>query len=151
MRVAPSVQASSCSAGPWLSIQLALYALSASVAVWWAGAQLIGGSAWLASGSLVLGLAAALLARRALSAPAWRLGWDGGSWQLQAPGSEARMGNVVLMLDLGAWMLVRFSAQAAAWPWRGVVWLPLSRRSAAGAWPALRVALHAPQPVQPAA
>jgi hypothetical protein len=55
------------------------------------------------------------------------------------------------MLDLGAWMLVRFSEQGASWPWRGAVWLPLSRRVAGGAWPALRVALHAPQPAQPAA
>jgi hypothetical protein len=66
------------------------------------------------------------------------------------PGAEDRTGRAVLMLDLGAWMLVRFSEQDAAWSWRGVVWLPLSRRAAGGAWPALRVALHAPQPAQPA-
>ena len=125
MRVAPPVQALSCNTGPWLSIQLALYALSASVAVWWAGVQIGGAGAWLVFGSLVLGLAAAWVARRELVAPAWRLGWDGSTWRLQAPDSEERRGSVVLMLDLGVWMLVRFTA-ADAQPWRGTVWLPLS-------------------------
>jgi hypothetical protein len=96
-------------------------------------------------------MVAAWIARRALASPAWRLAWDGGSWRLQAPGREDRVGSVVLMLDLGAWVLVRFSPQSSTRPWQGAVWLPLSRRSTAGAWPALRVALYAPQPVRPAA
>jgi hypothetical protein len=79
-----------------------------------------------------------------------RLDWDGSCWRLQAPGSDERRGSVVLMLDLGAWMLVRFRATDAQ-PWRGAVWLPLSRRVAADAWSALRVALYAPQPARPAA
>jgi len=41
-------------------------------------------------------------------------------------------------------MLVRFSPAGVGR--RGAVWLPLSRRDAAAAWPALRAALHAPQP-----
>jgi len=150
MRVAPPVQALSCSAGPWLSIQLLLYALSTGVAVWWTGAQLGGAGAWLAFGSLVLGLVAAWVARGALARLALRLGWDGSRWRLQAPGSDDRLGSVVLMLDLGAWMLVRFTV-ADARPGRGVVWLPLSQRVATDVWPALRVALHAPQPARPAA
>jgi len=150
MRVAPPVQALSCSAGPWWSIQLAMYALSTGVAVWWVGAQLGGAGAGLACGSLVLGLVAGWVARRALAKPAMRLGWDGSSWRLQVPGCDERLGSVVLMLDLGAWMLVRFTA-ADARPGRGVVWLPLSQRVATDVWPALRVALHAPQPARPAA
>jgi hypothetical protein len=151
MRAAPPVQASSCSAGLWLSIQQALYALGTAVAAWWVGARLFGASASLAFASLGLGLVAALIARQALMAPTWQLAWDGGSWQLHAPGREERAGRVEVMLDLGSWMLVRFSPQIGARPRLGAVWLPLSRRSAAAAWPALRVALHAPQPAQPAA
>jgi len=151
MRVAPAVQAPSRSAGAWLHIQLALYALSAAVATWWVGAQLLGASAWLASGSLLCGLAAALAARLALPATAWRLSWVGGSWRLQAPDREELVGRVAVMLDLGAWMLVRFAAQPAARYGRGAVWLPLSRNADATAWPALRVALYAPQPAQHAA
>jgi len=151
MRVAPPVRALSSSAGPWLSIQLGLYALSTAVVAWWAGAQFRGPSAWLAFGSVVLGLVVAWVVRRVLAKPAVQLGWDGGSWRLQAPGTEEKVGRAVLMLDLGAWMLVRFSERDAGWPWLGAVWLPMSRGSAADAWPALRVALHAPQPAQPAA
>jgi hypothetical protein len=146
MRVAPPVQASSCSAGAWWSIQVVLYALSAAVASWWALAQLVGANAWVASGSLLLGLVAALAARRALARPAWQLAWDGGSWRLGAPGGEQRAGQVAVMLDLGAWMLVRFTAPPGVQPRRAAVWLPLSRQAAGAAWPVLRVALHAPQP-----
>lgn len=151
MRVAPPVQVSSCSAGPWWSIQIALYALSATVASWWAGAQLVGANAWVASGSLLLGLVAAVAARRALAAPAWQLAWDGGSWQLGVPGREPGAGQVAVMLDLGAWVLVRFSVPPGVQPRRAAVWLPLSRQSADAAWPVLRVALYAAQPAQPAA
>jgi hypothetical protein len=73
-----------------------------------------------------------------------QLAWDGSAWQLRVPGSEACCGQAVLMLDLGPWMLLRFSP--AGMGRRGAVRLPLSRRDAAAAWPALRVALHAPQP-----
>ncbi len=73
-----------------------------------------------------------------------QLAWDGSAWQLCLPDREVRSGQVALMLDLGSWMLVRFSPLGLRR--RGTVWLPLSRRDAAGAWPALRVALHAPQP-----
>jgi len=144
MRVAPPVQALSCSAGPWWSIQLALYASGAAVAVWWLGAQHVQPGAPLLLLSLLLGGVAALVAWRALPVHSTPLAWDGTAWQLQPPGADARCGQVALMLDLGDWMLVRFSPAGAGW--LADVWLPLSRRDTAAAWPALRVALHAPQP-----
>jgi hypothetical protein len=60
---------------------------------------------------------------------------------------------VALMLDLGRWMLVRFTPEAAGRAGRGRVGvaLPLSRRESAADWQALRVALHAPQPALPVA
>ena len=152
MRVAPPVQASSCSAGPWLKIQLALYALSAAVAVWWAASTLWEPGAAPALASLLAAAIAAIFARRELSVSELQLVWDGSAWRLQSPGGEARSGRVMLMLDLGHWMLVRFSpADAGRLAWRSATWLPLSRRDVAASWPALRVALHAPQPALPAA
>ena len=150
MRVAPPVQALSCSAGPWRSIQQALYALAAAVAAYWAGAQLWGAGPWVALAAVALGLAAAAWAGRALAAPAQQLVWDGAVWQLRPAGSEPLSGQALLMLDLGGWMLVRF-APAGAGPWRDGRWLPLSHRDAGAAWQALRVALHAPPRGQPAA
>ena len=152
MRVAPPVQALSCSAGPWQSIQVALYALSTAVAVWWAGAHLGQTGTLLALVSLLAGLVAAIVARGALSEPALRLAWDGSAWRLQPPRGEGPAGRVALMLDLGGWMLVRFTPSSAGrWAWGGATWLPLCRRDVASAWPTIRVALHAPQPLQPTA
>jgi len=134
-----------------MSIQLALYAISTAVAVWWLGAQHVQPGAPLLLLSLLLGGVAALVAWRALSGPALSLGWDGSAWQLQRSGIDRQAGRVALMLDLGSWLLVRFVPDAApARTRRRAAWLPLSRRDAPAAWPALRVALHAP-PAPPAA
>ena len=143
MRVAPPVQALSCSAGVWRSLQQGLVALSAGVAAGWAGAQLGVDGAALAAGALISGLAAAAWAGRRLDEPASRLAWDGAAWQLQrAPQGETQAGQAALMIDLGDWMLVRFMP--------GARWLPLSRRAHAD-WQALRVALHAVPPLRPGA
>jgi hypothetical protein len=144
MRAAPPVQAQSCSAGPWRSIQWALYGSSAAVTVGWAAATRWEPGAGPLAAGLLTGLAVGLAARYALPTRAMQLAWDGSAWQLRLPGGEACSGQAALMLDLGPWMLVRFSPAGVRW--RGAVWLPLSRRDAAAAWPALRVALHAPQP-----
>jgi hypothetical protein len=140
MRVAPPVQALSCSAGPWRSFQQALVALSTAVATGWAGAWLGAGGATLAGVSLALGLLASWWIGRRRVAPARRLAWDGATWQLQPEGLS---GQVTLMIDLGDWMLVHFSP--------GLRWVPLSRREAATDWQALRVALHAAPPLRPGA
>jgi hypothetical protein len=144
MRVAPPVQALSCSAGPWWSIQLALYASSAAVAFGWTAATLWEPGAGALAAGLLAGLVGWWIARRALPVHSTPLAWDGTTWQLQPPSADARCGQVALMLDLGDWMLVRFSPAGAGR--LADVWLPLSRRDTAAAWPALRVALHAPQP-----
>ncbi len=140
MRVAPPVQALSCSAGPWRLFQQALVALSTAVAVAWAGAQSGVEGVALAGGALALGLASAWWAGRRLVKPARRLAWDGATWSLHP---ESLTGQVALMIDLGDWMLVRFSP--------GAHWLPLSRGDAAADWQALRVALHAAPPLRPGA
>ena len=152
MRVAPPVQALSCSAGPWLSIQLGLYALGGAVAVWWATATLWAPGTGSALAAVVTGAVAAIVALQVQSAPPARLTWDGSVWRVHGPGEEACAGRVLLMLDLGHWMLVRFIPVAGVPQGaRSALWLPLSRRDAAAAWPALRVALHASPPAQPAA
>ncbi len=140
MRVAPPVQALSCGAGHWRLFQQTLAALAVAVAVVWAGLQLGAEGAVLVGAALVLGLAAAWWAGRRLVQPARQLHWDGAAWQLRP---EGLAGQVALMIDLGDWMLVRFSP--------GAHWLPLSRRDAATDWQALRVALHAAPPQRPLA
>ena len=139
MRAAPPVGVPSRSAGPWLRIQQVLHGASAAVAAWWVGAHWVEPGPGLLSASLALAAVAALAARRLAEAPA-QLAWDGAAWSLRDEGGEARSGRPRLMLDLGAWMLVRFVPNAAGSRAR---WLPLSRRDAGAAWQGLRIALHA--------
>ena len=133
-------------------MQRLLAALTAAVAVWWLGAQLRGPDRWLALGSLLAASVAAVWAGRRWRTPALSLSWDGSAWQLAAPGAEPCAGQALPMLDLGRWMLVRFTPEVDGRPaWRQAVWLPLAQRAAPAEWPALRVALHAPQRAQRAA
>ena len=136
MRAAPPVQAWSCSTGPWRAFQSVLHALAAAVAAAWIAGHLWGNPAAAASAVAAL-LLTAVIARRWPAAQPCRLGWDGGTWLLQPARGEAIAGQARVMIDLGAWMLVRFAP--------GARWLPLARGDSAD-WQALRVALHAVRP-----
>jgi hypothetical protein len=52
-------------------------------------------------------------------------------------------GNVAVVIDLGPWMLLRFTADA---PPR-TTWLPVQRRGLEAQWHALRCAVYSPRPV----
>jgi hypothetical protein len=146
MRAAPPVQALSCSAGRWQSVQQVLYASTAAVSSYWAGSHLVGGGPWLALASLALGLGGAAAAVRGTALPPRQLAWDGAVWALHSSQDGWRPGQVMLMLDLGTWMLLRFMPTPPHGARRAAAqWLPLSARDAAGSWPALRVALYARQ------
>jgi hypothetical protein len=135
-----------------LSIHLALYALAAGVCVWWVAAigWEPGVEATLAA--VVASDVAAIVAQQPLSTLAARLTWDGSAWHVVRPGRDACAGRVRPVLDLGRWLLVRFNPTAGEPQGaRSALWLLLSRRDVAAAWPALPVALHAPPPAQPAA
>ncbi len=153
MRVAPSVQALSCGAGTWLSVQQGLYALSAFVLVYWAGRHIGAGPWGSLLASLGLAIAAAILAGRVLRQPARQLVWDGAQWAVLLTPEHRQAGAVMLMLDLGGWMLVKFAPAepSAASSWRLLgpsQWLALSQCDNAAVWAALRVALHSWRPVQ---
>lgn len=110
----------------WLALWLQappLAALGAAVP----GALLVAGLLWRRSG----------VAARALA-------WDGAQWWLLARGESApRAGRVQLMIDLGAWLLLRFRAvQSARGDARGH-WLALSQAHHRPHWHALRCALYA--------
>ena len=137
---APPVQAWSCNSGPWRVLQLFVQALGVAVLAGWmlmhlcsdAGVAVLGAAA---AGLLGLGLAS----RRPAGEPS-RLAWDGAAWTLQPPRGDALAGQARVMIDLGHWMLVRFTPAGR--------WLPLGRAGAAD-WQALRVALHAVPPTRP--
>ena len=108
MRVAPPVQALSCGAGTWLSVQQGLYGLSAFVLVHWAGSHLEAAPGRLAAGRPGGGYRGRHAGRRVLRQPARQIVWDGAQWAVRWPPDHRQAGAVMLMLDLGGWMLVKF-------------------------------------------
>jgi hypothetical protein len=105
----------------------------ANLAAW--GLEHLGRSAWPA---VPIGLAAAVAAGWRV----WRAGapgalhWDGGSWQF-----GGLDGDVTPMLDLNAWLLLRFDPVAGRRRW-----IAASRASSQGPWAALRAALYSSRP-----
>ena len=151
MRVAPSFQIDCGPQEGWRVAQQALYAITAATILGWALAWAEVGVWPTAALALAVGLAAAVGAGRALRASVSRLGWDGAQWSLQSAGQVPETGQAEVMLDLGAWMLLRFRPEPS-----GIGsdrWLALDRRQAGAAWHTARVALFAalPQGAQPAA
>ena len=75
------------------------------------------------------------------------LTWDGACWQWAPAAGAPRQGTVQVMIDLGPWLLLRFSPGIA--PVTGV-WLAISRHVTAGQWSAWRATLYAPRPADAA-
>ena len=144
MQPAPAVSFDCDDGGAWRAAVAVLYGLSAAAMLRWALGWLgppglsAAGSAALAALAVVAGLGvAAVTWRRAAAAagPGVRLAWDGQCWQLHDVAAAARPGRVVVALDLGAWMLLRFEPR----PRGAARWLAV----AGAAGPAARAALHA--------
>jgi hypothetical protein len=75
------------------------------------------------------------------------LRWTGQRWELEdgaAGASLLRTGHVAVVIDLGRWLLLRFSPSAEE---GGTArWLPVERRGHEGQWHALRCALYSSRP-----
>jgi hypothetical protein len=131
MRSAPAVQVVVVPHRGWRAVQSFLYAATAAVVAAWAGARL----GWPAVAAA--GAAAAVLAWWRTGSESRPLRWDGRQWQL-----DGVSGAVAVMIDLGAWMLLRFEGTAGA----PAAWLALSRAEGAADWHGLRTALYAAAP-----
>ena len=71
------------------------------------------------------------------------LNWDGATWQWVQGATAPWVGEVDVMVDFGAWMLLRFAPAA---PSRGAAWNAVSRSAAGPLWPAWRAALYSRRP-----
>lgn len=106
---------------------------------------------WPVAGVAAAAAAAALAAiawagwarRRGQAGAGGLLAWDGAAWSWTPAAAAPIVGEPQVALDLGAWMLLRFTTSGG--PAR-VTWLVASRRQAAAAWPSWRAALYAPRP-----
>ena len=148
MRTSPTVQVSLRRFAAWRVAVALLTGLGLAAQVAWALTHEIATRpAMLAAG---VGVCVALLLVGASLArvEAMSLRWDGLAWHAGAAGSaeaDGVEGHVAVVLDLGAWMLLRFTP-AAPKSRRGVTWLPAQRRGLEAQWHALRCAVHSPRP-----
>ena len=147
MRASPAFQISLQRFGQWQAAVGALALLGMlALAIWWLQYESTHVGA-VASGLCMTAAVVLALAYSLARVPALRLRWDGQAWHL-APASAsddaAVPGELAVMLDFGAWLLVRFTPLTASQ--RPVVsWLPIQRRGVEAQWHALRCALHAPR------
>jgi hypothetical protein len=77
------------------------------------------------------------------STTAGDLVWDGACWQWLPDAADPRSGELVVMIDLGPWVLVRFTPIE---PVAASAWLATSRHDAAAHWAEWRTALYSPRP-----
>ena len=89
-------------------------AAAASCAVWLLQAQAIGWRNGLCVAALLT--LAGVLVRAWVAAPTGTLHWDGHAWHWHS-GSEERTGQIVLLLDLQAVMVLNFRAEAGSQLW----------------------------------
>jgi hypothetical protein len=146
MHAAPPVRMSLAHGAAWDMFVISGACLAAAnLAAWaasWVQASIPAAAlaALLAAGASG-GLAALALRRR--GTPCGVLAWDGASWQWSPDTADPCAGELHVMVDLGAWILLRFSPTAPTAP---VAWLGASRRDAAALWPAWRAALYSRRP-----
>jgi len=150
VRAPPPFEMDCRETAPWRAAQAALWALAGACAGAWGVSALDGGEGLLAQAlqgplpALVGVLAVTALAAGLgwwLARPlALRLGWTGREWVVGAPGQPAASpARVRLMVDLGAWVLLRLQPAGGRTRWLGV-----ARGAAAGPWHLLRAALYCP-------
>ena len=145
MRASPALQVSLNRFGVWRAALATLVLLAIAAIVAWAvssnPAQAHQRWAWplavlLAITALGCGASLARLAPCSLR-------WDGQRWHLsRSAGEPEQPGDLTVALDLGAWMLLRFTADADGARTR---WLPVQRRGLEAGWHALRCAVYAPR------
>jgi hypothetical protein len=142
MHPAPPVRMSLANGAAWDLFVIAGACLAAANLAAWAATLAQASTPTVALTALGIagvggGLAALALRRRGATRGA--LAWDGASWQWSPDAADPCAGEVHVMVDLGAWILLRFTPTAPTAP---AAWLGASRRDAAAVWPAWRAALY---------
>jgi hypothetical protein len=136
MRAPPAVAVRCTGGWPWRLLNVALPAVAVGVATGWG---LLHVEAPVAPAAAVA--AAVLLLAWRLSRPRQRLlQWDGQRWTV-----DGVPGRLQLMVDLGAFMLLRLRPEQGRGPWTAV-----TATEAGAAWHGLRAAVYSRPPETPA-
>jgi hypothetical protein len=146
MHAAPPVRIETAPDRAWRCfVSASAGAAAASLVAWVAMLRGMTGTdaAWLAMLAAASVAPVAWWAGRRRESRAGALVWDGAAWAWAPERGEAATGELRVMIDLGAWMLLRFAPAGAR---HGALWRAASRRQAPALWPAWRAALHARRP-----
>ena len=114
----------------------------------WLWTSPLGGGAWARAGVAAGALAVIALAASLLRSVALVLRWDGTRWTVGSPVASAIApvsGELLVALDLGSFLLLRFLAEGRSGP-RAVRWIPVERRGLEREWHAFRCAVYSPRP-----
>ena len=147
MHAAPHVRISLVPDSAWHWGVTVLVAIAAGSMTAWAVSHGQAAGVYTAVAALVVAGgsgAAAWLHMRRHDATTCDLTWDGATWRWVRGATAPCVGEVDVMVDFGAWMLLRF---APAVPSHGAAWRAASRSSAGPLWPAWRAALYSRRPV----
>lgn len=150
MRASPLIDIELSRSSAWLAFLVTVALVVMTVLAAWLALGLrqlvLSPIAAIGLAALTLGLLGSALR---LSRPVGgRLRWTGRRWELDdedRDGGRRRTGDVAVAIDLGHWLLLRFSPAPDD---EGTArWLPLERRGHEAEWHALRCALHSSRPV----
>jgi hypothetical protein len=144
MRAASAFQISLQRFGAWRVGVGLLAGLGTLTVVAWLGGREPPAERALLIGGLLAALGLVLLGISLARVAPTTLRWDGIAWHLGSPSGKPLVGELAVMIDLGAWMLLRFRPEARG-PVRAA-WLPVQRRGIELQWHALRCALYSPRP-----
>ncbi len=156
MRAAPPLAFTVSRYGAWRAALGALGVAAGVVTLAWWQAGGAAAAAWVPAG-----LACALLpVVEACRLRPQTLRWDGALWHVGpvAEGAHgmSRAGRLHVVADLGPWLLLRFTAEAAfpAVPRRlprggDWAWIALQRRGLEDLWHAIRCTVYSPPPAGP--
>jgi hypothetical protein len=143
MQAPPPLQVTVQEFGLWRSLLAVLAAVLASVLGAWCIAM---SSFWVLGMAAVLALFGFSAAASLVRIAPFSLRWDTQVWALGAAatrGHEPEVGKLSIAIDLGFWMLLKFSTSAAL---RDTRWLPVQRRGLALVWQTLRATLYGAKP-----
>ena len=146
MHVAPPVRLTLAPDAAWQGFVGLVAALAGANVGAWAALHFDGAAPAVIAAALCGAAACLLSVGRRQRAEAGVLAWDGSVWSWQGGGAVAQPGRLRVMLDLGAWMLLRLAPTGLAWR---AHWLVASRRQAQGAWSSWRTALVSRPAVEP--
>lgn len=146
MRAAPQVDIEVVRFGVWRAATLALTAVVWAVMLAWWWAHPAPAPAWVIAVALLAMLGAAAAALPSFLVRRVALRGSAGRWQLAVDRGASRpavSGDLLVALDLGAWLLLRFIPDAAG---ERAAWVAVQRAGLEAHWHALRCAVYAPRP-----